>query len=299
MFAARDDFLVFCEVERRLSPATCRAYRRDVTACLRFLAARGIDDLAAVSVRDLRAFLADEQTRRPAPSSQARTVAALRCFFRFCVESEYLDRDPAQVLRTPKKREALPDVLDRRELARLLDAPARPGVWRRQHAGKPERDRLALALFAYSGLRRAELLALDWDDVDLDRRLIRVRDAKGGRQRVLPIHPALVPLFVAYLTTRTPLRDSALFVGVQGRRLTATILAQTFRRYANAAGVTQRKRITPHTLRHVFASELLGAGANLRQIQELLGHEHLDSTQRYTRVTAHQLRGAVKRLHWR
>lgn len=298
MYEARDDFLVFCDVERRLSPATCRAYRRDVTACLEFLDARGVDDLATVSVRDLRAFLAHEQTRRPAPSSQARTVAALRCFFRFCVESEYIDRDPAHVLRTPKKREALPDVLDRRELVRLLDAPARPDVWQRQHAGKVERDRLALALFAYSGLRRAELLALDWDDIDLDRRLIRVRKAKGGRQRVVPIHPALAPLFLAYLTTRSPLDDRALFVGVQGRRLTATILAQTSRRYAQVAGVTQRKRITPHTLRHVFASELLGAGANLRQIQELLGHKHLDSTQRYTRVTAHQLHGAVKRLRW-
>jgi integrase/recombinase XerC len=85
---------------------------------------------------------------------------------------------------------------------------------------------------------------------------------------------------------------------VQGRRLTVTILSQTFRRYAQAAGVTARKRVTPHTLRHVFASELLRAGANLRQIQELLGHKHLDSTQRYTRVNAHELRGAVKRLQF-
>jgi site-specific recombinase XerD len=85
---------------------------------------------------------------------------------------------------------------------------------------------------------------------------------------------------------------------VQGRRLSITILSQTFRRYASAAGVTERKRVTPHTLRHVFASGLLRAGANLRQIQELFGHKHLDSTQRYTRITAHELRGAVKRLHF-
>jgi integrase/recombinase XerC len=223
-------------------------------------------------------------------------VAALRCFFRFCVESEYLDRDPAQVLRTPKKREALPDLSTAASWHACSTHPPAPACGA---AGELERDRLALALLAYSGLRRAELLALGWDDVDLDRRLIRVRQAKGGRQRVVPIHPALVPLFAASLSTRTPLRDPALFVGVQGRRLTATILAQTFRRYADAAGVTQRKRITPHTLRHVFASELLGAGANLREIQELLGHKHLDSTQRYTRVTAHQLRGgAAKRLNW-
>ncbi len=106
------------------------------------------------------------------------------------------------MLRTPKKREALPDVLDRKELSRLLDVPAREGVWTRVHEGKVQRDRLLLALFAYGGLRRSELLGLDWDDVDLERRLIRVRNAKGGRQRVVPIHPGLVSLFVEYAATR-------------------------------------------------------------------------------------------------
>ena len=122
--------------------------------------------------------------------------------------------------------------------------------------------------------------------------------AKGGRQRTVPIHPVLEPLFVDYLQIRAGDPEPALFVGVQGKRLSQTILTQTFLRYAQASGVTERKRVTPHTLRHVFASELLRAGANLRQIQELLGHKHLDSTQRYTRVTAHDLRGAVKRLRY-
>jgi len=298
VFNALSDFVIYCRVERRLADLTCRAYERDVRACLEFLRAHGIAALAEVRTVDLRRFLADEAAHRPVPSSQSRTVAAVRCFFRFCLESEYLERDPAQVLRTPKRREALPDVLDRKELSRLLDMPGREGVWTRVHAGKRERDRLLLALFAYGGLRRSELLGLDWDDVDFDRRLIRVRNAKGGRQRVVPIHPGLVPLFLAYLSTRTPGDDPALFVGVLGRRLSPTILAAAFRRYAEAAGVSKRKRVTPHTLRHVFASELLSAGANLRQIQELLGHKHLDSTQRYTHVTAHQLRGAVKRLHF-
>jgi integrase/recombinase XerC len=125
-----------------------------------------------------------------------------------------------------------------------------------------------------------------------------VRKAKGGRRRVIPIHPALEPLFTDYLQRRARDPEPALFTGVQGRRLTPTILAQTFRRYTRAAGVGERKRVTPHTLRHVFASELLRAGANLRQIQELLGHKHPDSTQRYTHVTAHELRGAVKRLRF-
>jgi len=292
------DFLDYCRIERRLAPLTCSAYERDVGTCIAFLERQGIVTVGEVRPADLRRFLVDESIRRPSPSSQARTVAALKCFFRFLLEDEQIDRDPAHVLRTPKKREALPDVLDRRELVRLLDATERDDVWKRKHDGKRERDRLLLALFAYAGLRRSELLGLDWQDVDLERRLLKVRNAKGGRQRTLPIHPALEPLFVDYLRVRADDPEPALFVGVQGRRLSQTIMTQTFLRYARAAGVTDRKRVTPHTLRHVFASELLRAGANLRQIQELLGHKHLDSTQRYTRVNAHELRGAVKRLHF-
>jgi site-specific recombinase XerD len=225
-------------------------------------------------------------------SSQARTTAALKGFFRFLVEEERVVRDPALPLRTPKKRETLPDTLTMGELERLLAQPGREDVWERHFPGKPERDRLLLALMAYAGLRRGELVGLDWDDVDLSRRLLRIRKAKGGRQRMIPIHPALAPLFVEYYATRVPLREQAVFVGVQGNRLHYTQLGQVFRHYVHAARVNQRKRVTPHTLRHVFASELLHAGANLRQIQELLGHKHLDSTQRYTRVNAHELRGA-------
>jgi site-specific recombinase XerD len=292
------DFQRFCASERRLAPTTCAAYERDVSACLDYLHGQGIDDLAEVRVTQLRAFLAEEQKRRPAVSSQARTTAALKSFFRFLVEEERLVRDPALPLRTPKKREALPDVLTTGELERLLVQPGRAELWERHFPGKPERDRLLLALMAYAGLRRSELLGLDWDDVDLSRRLLRVRKAKGGRQRTIPIHPALAPLFAEYYATRVPLREQAVFVGVQGKRLHYTQLGQTFRHYVEAAGVNERKRVTPHTLRHVFASELLHAGANLRQIQELLGHKHLDSTQRYTRVNAHELRGAIKRLRW-
>jgi site-specific recombinase XerD len=236
----------------------------------------------------------DGFSRRRPPTGQRRQARRarprLKCFFRFLLENEAIERNPAQVLRTPKKREAQPDVLDRSELGRLPAIPDRPELWARVHRGKRERDRLLLALFAYAGLRRSELLSMDWDDVDLDRRLLRVRHAKGGRQRVVPLHPALVQLLVEYLALRMPLDEPALFTGVQGKRLTPSVLARTFLGYAHAASVSKRKRITPHTLRHVFASELLRAGANLRQVQELLGHKHLDSTQRYTHI--HSARAA-------
>src|SRR6266498_340723 len=246
------DFLRFCRSERRLAPMTCSAYERDVSACLDYLQGQGIGHLAEVKVTHLRAFLAEEQRRRPAVSSQARTTAALKCFFRFLVEEERLVRDPALPLRTPKKREALPDVLTMGELERLLAQPERHELWERHFHGKAERDRLLLALMAYGGLRRSELLGLDWDDVDLSRRLLRIRKAKGGRQRTIPIHPALAPLFAEYYAARVPLTEQAVFVGVQGNRLHYT----------------------------------------------QLGHKHLDSTQRYTRVNAHELRGAIKRLRW-
>ena len=184
------------------------------------------------------------------------------------------------------------------ELERLL---AQPGARRDLGASLPRQARARPAAARADGLRRPapqRALGLDWDDVDLSRRLLRVRKAKGGRQRTIPIHPALAPLFAEYYATRVPLTEQALFVGVQGNRLHSTQLGQVFRHYVDAAGVNERKHVTPHTLRHVFASELLHAGANLRQIQELLGHKHLDSTQRYTRVNAHELRGAIKRLRW-
>src|SRR6266536_364059 len=270
------DFLRFCASERRLAPMTCSAYERDVSVCLDYLQGEGIEDLAEVKGTHLRAFLAEEQRRRPAVSSQARTTAALKCFFRFLVEEERLVRDPALPLRTPKTREALPDPLTMGELERLLAQPGRDELWERHFPGKPERDRLLLALIAYGGLRRSELLGLDWDDVDLSRRLLRVRKAKGGRQRTIPIHPALSPLFAEYYATRVPLTEQAVFVGVQGNRLHYTQLGQTFRHYVDAAGVAERKRVTPHTLRHVFASELLRAGSTLRQIQALLARKSLD-----------------------
>jgi site-specific recombinase XerD len=284
------DFLRFCRSERRLAAMTCSAYERDVSACLNYLQGHGIA-LREVKVTHLRAFLAEEQRRRPAVSSQARTTAALKCFFRFLVEEERIVRDPALPLQTPKKRETLPDVLTMGELERLLAQPGRDDLWERHFPGKPERDRLLLALMAYAGLWRSELLGLEWDDVDLSRRLVRVRKAKGGRQRTIPIHAALVPLFAEYYATRG-LRWRA---GKPAPLHPARPGLPPLRR---RGGRERAQASHAAHVRHVFASELLRAGANLRQIQELLGYKHLDSTQRYTRVNSHELRGAIKRLRW-
>ena len=125
MFNALADFLIYCRIERRLADLTCKAYERDVRACLTHMRSQDIAALTEIRTPNLRRFLTEEATHRPAPSSQSRTIAAVRCFFRFCVENEYLEHDPALVLRTPKKREALPDVLDAESSTVSWTHPAR------------------------------------------------------------------------------------------------------------------------------------------------------------------------------
>ncbi len=292
------DFQRFCASERRLAPTTCSAYERDVSACLDYLQGQGIRDLAEVKVTHLRAFLAEEQKRRPAVSSQARTTAALKCFFRFLVEEERIVRDPALPLRTPKKREALPDTLTMGELERLLAQPGRDDAL---GAPLPRQAGARPAAARADGVRRAasERAAR----ARLGRRRPLAAAAAGAEGEGRPAADDPDPSR-ARAALRRVLRDPRPADRAGGLRRRAGQPAplhparQTFRHYVDAAGVNERKRVTPHTLRHVFASELLHAGANLRQIQELLGHKHLDSTQRYTRVNAHELRGAIKRLRW-
>ena len=252
MLNALSDFIIYCRVERRLSELTCKAYERDVRACLDFLRSQGINALAAIHTSELRRFLAEESTI--ARRRQAKRAPSRHCGASFVSASRAIIS--SATLHTScvrqEARSAAGCARPRRAVA-PVGCAARDGVWERVHAGKVERDRLLLALFAYAGLRRSEPLGLDCDDVDLHRRLIRVRNAKGGRQRVVPIHPGLVPLFVTYAATRASVSHPALFVGVHGRRLTPSIMALTFRRYATTAGVNKRKHITPHAaprLRH-------------------------------------------------
>jgi site-specific recombinase XerD len=242
------DFLTCCPVEPRVAELTCRAYDRDLRACQRFLQAAGVTAWAEVRPPDLRRFLAAETERRPAVASQARTVAALKGFFRFLVENEALERDPALVLRTPKKS--------------------------------------LLSLLAYAGLRRSELLGSSGTTSSSN-------GGCGGSAR--PRAAASAPSRSTQHSSRSspptcrcaPATPSRLFVGVRGngprRRSSPRPSSATPAPLASTNG----SGVTPHTLRHVFASELLRAGANLRQVQELLGHKHLHSTQSYTRVTAH------------
>jgi integrase/recombinase XerC len=232
------DFLRFCRSERRLAAMTCAAYERDVSACLEYLQGKGIG-LAEVRVTHLRAFLAEEQERRPAVSPGADNRGA-----------EVLLPLPCRGgANRPRLGAAAADAEEAGGAARHVDderarAPPRTARARRSLGaplpGQAGARSAAARLMAYGGLRRGELVGLDWDDVDLSRRLLRIRKAKGGQQRTIPIHQALAPLFAEYYATRLPLTEQAVFVGVQGNRLHYTQLGQVFRHYVDAAGVNER-----------------------------------------------------------
>jgi integrase/recombinase XerC len=215
----------------------------------------------------------------------------VRAFFRFLVRAGHLTADPAATVGTPKARRGLPAHLTLDEIDRLLAAPPAEGI-----AGL--RDRAILEVLYSSGLRVSELVGLDWADVDRDAGLLRVR-GKGRKERVVPIGcPALRALdayAAAAAAAGRPIVPGAVFRNLRGGRLTARSVARLVERYVAACGTSTRA--TPHALRHTFATHLLGGGADLRAIQEMLGHASLSTTQRYTHVDLRQLTDAYDRAH--
>ncbi|MCW5892813.1 MAG: tyrosine recombinase XerC [bacterium] len=283
---ALEAFATHLRAERHVSPHTLRAYLGDVRA---FLDAAGIQDLRRVRADTIRHWLRtlDGDVAR---SSLARKLAAVRGFFRFLRRTDRLPADPSVGIATPKVRRRLPTHLGLDEVDRLLTTP--PG-----DAVLGLRDRAILELLYSSGLRVSECTGLDWSAVDLEAGAVRVL-GKGRKERVVPVgRPALKALRswrTAAAQAGLP-ATGAVFTNARGGRLTSRSVARLTARWVEAAGATAGA--SPHALRHTFATHLLGGGADLRAIQELLGHASLSTTQRYTHVDLRQLMDAYDRAH--
>ena len=297
-------YLDFLRVERGLASSTIAAYRTDLNGFGRFLARQGSD--WAADARPAPDYLASlsRPPRVLRSTSHRRKAAAIRAFYRFCFAENVIERDIASLLDLPRAARNLPDTLALSEVEALLGAP---------DADSPDgiRDRALLELLYACGLRVSEALNLDLDDLSLDTATVRVI-GKGDRERRLPIGDVAVAALRRYLddvrpqlTARHPAarhpasnshkRSGPVFIGQRGERLNRMAAWRSIRRAALVGGV--RGHVTPHTLRHSFATHLLEGGADLRVVQELLGHASITTTQLYTHLTGERIKQVYARAH--
>jgi integrase/recombinase XerC len=296
-------FLQFLRLNRNASAHTVRAYESDLSQFLRHVAtAAGVKRPALTPSHldrlAIRGFLADLHKRGLSRASAARKLAAARTFLRYLRREGLTDDDSGTLVPTPKREVRMPAHLSEEEMARLLDAPTADGPLGR-------RDRAILELFYASGLRLSELVGLDLDDVNVNAQMVRTL-GKGGKQRLVPFNKTTASAIRTYLKDRAllvrPIPTSGqrraadpLFVNYRGTRLTVRSVDRLVRRHALTSRV--RAGVSPHALRHSFATHLLQRGADLRSIQELLGHARLNTTQRYTHVNAAQLLDVYRKSH--
>ena len=299
-------FLEHLRYNRNASAHTVAAYRSDLSQLLAFLdrrAAPRAAGLADLDHRSIRAFLGELYERGDTGASTARRLAAIRSFGRYLRRAGHVEQDPGAPLQAPRVERKMPAHLDEDAMLRLLETPdpATP-------LGR--RDRAILELFYATGLRLSELVSLDLEQVNLRGRLLRVR-GKGGKERLLPFNRTAAEAIRRHLPDRRELlapaqparprgrpveaAPDALFLNYRGGRLSARSVDRLVRRHVAASSV--RTGISPHALRHSFATHLLERGADLRAIQELLGHARISTTQRYTHVNAAQLTRQYKKFH--
>lgn len=294
LLEAAREYLEYIQVEKGASVNTTAAYRRVLARYLDFLGSLGIDEPGMVTRDSVSAFAANlaSVSSGLAPRSMAQAFSVVRMFHRFMVSEGLSDGDPTGGLPSPRVPERLPKALTRRQVQKLLDTPAGGDA-------RGLRDRMILEMLYATGMRISELCGLDAGDVDLAERLVTVR-GKGDKWRVVPFGSAAADAADLYLReARTELgRRSgtpALVLNARGGRLTRQGCWKIIHGYAEAAGIAEY--VTPHVLRHTFATHMLEGGASLLVVQELLGHASVATTQIYTEVTRDHLRSVYRRYH--
>ena len=299
-------YLDHLAVERGLAKNTLSSYRRDLRRYLDFLAAQERHDLGQVTEEDVAAFLAalrlgDAEHPALSASSAGRTIVAVRGFHRFAVREGKVDADTAGAIRPPTPARRLPKAIAVEDVERLLEAAGAQG------SPRALRDRALLEVLYGTGARISEAVGLDVDDVDLDAGIVRLF-GKGSKDRVVPLGSfAKAALELYFVTARPTLRAAvattktsgesraAVFLNARGGRLSRQSAWTVLRTAATRAGLTTS--ISPHTLRHSFATHLLDGGADVRVVQELLGHASVTTTQIYTMVTVERLREVYAAAH--
>ncbi len=283
-------FLIYLQAEKNYSKHTLTSYTHDLKEFYAFLDRRRLDE---IDIHFLRKFLVLLKEKKLSKRTVARRVAALRTFFRFLVREGHLKKNPLTALKTPKLEKKLPMVLDETDVNRLLDAPDDDVIGRR--------DKAILETLYSTGMRVSEVVQLDAEGIDFIGGVCRVI-GKGSKERLCPIGDRALRVIRRYLELRSAAvkkRDRALFLNhspnKQGSRITPRSVCRIVERYIEQT--CRKEGISPHTLRHSFATHLLNRGADLRSVQELLGHENLSTTQIYTHVSTQRLKEAYDKAH--
>ncbi len=284
-----DDFLA---LEQGASLQTSHAYKLDITRFITYASVKGASSPTSVSARMLREYVYHLKDLGLSPASIRRNVSAVRTYFKFLLGEGYVVRDPSERLETPKRWRTLPEVLGVEEVEKLLAAPSldEPLAFR---------DRAMLELAYGAGLRVSEWISLNVRDVMLQDHLVRVF-GKGAKERLVPIGRRAIGAIAIYLRELRPSLEKGegkgvLFLNARGQPLSRMGAWKILRKYVNQAGIT--KPVSPHTLRHSFATHLLEGGADLRAVQEMLGHVDISTTQIYTHVDREYLRTVHKQFH--
>ena len=289
-----DRFRDYLEFERGLSPRTLDAYGRDTARLETYLATRGVKSPGACTAADVREFTYHLKDQGLKPSSIRRTISATRTYFRFLLEEGLIEADPTEQVEPPKTWRRLPEVLSRDQVERLVEAPDPSDAlyWR---------DR-AMLEFAYaSGVRVSELTGLKVRDLDLEEGFAAVH-GKGSKERLVPVGGAAIRALTVYLREVRPRlaakrsgSEGEVFLNARGGSLSRMGVWKILRKHVERAGLTES--VTPHTLRHTFATHLLEGGADLAAVQEMLGHADISTTQIYTHVDRDYLRDVHRRYH--
>jgi len=286
------EFIEHLQYAKDYSDETLRAYGQDLEEFLHFAKEDG-KGLRQVDILSIRKYLAHLYERGLSKSSIGRKLASLRSFFRFAVTKGYLKHNPALSIRTPKREKKLPRFLSEEETVRLIEAPdpaTLPGI----------RDRAILELLYSTGMRVSELVGLNDSDFHLLADSVIVR-GKGKKERMLPVGSYASSALNRWQEVKKELRkrphfdDKALFLNLRGTRLSSRSVRRILRKCLLKTGLG--RKVTPHTLRHTFATHLLDRGADLRSVQELLGHANLSTTQIYTHITTRRLKESYDRAH--
>ena len=297
MQQAVEQFLNYTTVERGLSPNTLAAYRNDLTQFVEFLQSRDSSlqshgSWKRIGTEALTAFVLDLHERGYSDKTKTRKVASAKAFFGFLLEEGVVDKNPMEDFSSPSAGESLPETLSVEEVEALLSVGE-------SDTPMSLRDRAIIEVMYATGVRVSELVSLDIDDVDLDESFVRCM-GKGSKERIIPLHDEAVGTVREYLEDGRPslagdAAGRALFVSRKGGRLTRQALWLILKGRAQAAGI--ERKITPHTLRHSFATHLLIGGAPLRHVQELLGHASITTTQVYTHLTSEHVRTQYETAH--